>query len=68
MFSEEDGDFFFLDNIYRKYKELSERNHDKKRGHKSELSKWMWNNYLNPKALNQASELITEISKIVQDF
>jgi hypothetical protein len=72
-FSDEEGDFFFLDNIYRKYSELKskvdfEGNYVLKKKYSKELNEWIKSSYLNYRALGQINELINEIAKVIEDY
>lgn len=63
-FADEEGDFFFLDNLYRKY--LSLKTESKKISkNKKLLKEWVIKNDLNFKTLHQSCELIEEITKII---
>ncbi len=64
---DEEGDFFFLENVYRKYLQL--KNGVKKIiNNKKALREWTQKHYLNLKTLNQSQELIEEISNILGSF
>lgn len=56
-FADEEGDFFFLENIYRKYLKLKYEKKEKSKNKKA-LREWTSKNYLNLKTLYQSEELI----------
>ena len=71
-FSDQEGDFFFLENIYQKFIKLKQKGQNKLRQDNNyknrQLQTWIRDSYLNFKAMNQTEDLIKEISTIISDF
>jgi HrpA-like RNA helicase len=59
-FSDEEGDFFYLDNIYNQYARFRQGKENER------MKQWAREHFLSLKTLRQVRELVTEIKEIIK--